>query len=102
MLQDIRAWLGILGYVLRLFLPLRTVGLWHLWPRGTYPFLTFYGSFLCACCKQIKSKDASEELKPKQYGLLALGTARGAIVVWDLRKAEVLHTLGEVRLRTSR
>lgn len=35
-------------------------------------------------------------VKVKKLGLIALGTERGVVIVWDLRTGELLNTLGEV------
>ena len=43
----------------------------------------------------LQATDASK--KKYSLGMLALGTQRGAIVVWDMRRGEVATTLGAVR-----
>jgi hypothetical protein len=60
----------------------------RLWPTWLLP------PPLCAALCAYQAGHTGDASKKKHsLGLLALGTARGAVVVWDMRKGEVLTTL---------
>jgi hypothetical protein len=45
---------------------------------------------------QVKSAGKHGAVKQSRLGVLGLGTARGTVVVWDVKRGEIATTCGEV------